>query len=40
MSLQTEAMRSTDERIITAYQRENGTWSGVELVNHPTPSGC
>jgi hypothetical protein len=39
MSLLTEAMRQTDERIITAFKRENGKWSGVEMVNHPPPSG-
>jgi hypothetical protein len=25
---------------VSAYQREPGKWSGVEMVNHPTPSGC
>ena len=40
MSILTEAMRQTEQRKITAYKRENGKWSGVEYVNHPTPSGC
>ena len=40
MSLQTEMMRATDERKITAFQHKNGKWSGMEIVNHPTPSGC
>jgi len=41
MSLQTEAMRQTDQRIITAGQKETGgLWYGLEMVNHPTPSGC
>ena len=40
MDLQTESMRSTKERSITAWQHpEDGQWSGVEFVNHPTPSG-
>jgi len=39
MSILTESMRQTDQKIITAYKRENGKWSGIELVNHPTPSG-
>ncbi len=40
MSLQTEAMRATAQRQVTAWQNDDGTWSGVEIVNHPTPSGC
>jgi len=40
MSIQTEAMRQTDQRIITAQCHANGKWSGIEFVNHPTPSGC
>ena len=40
MSLQTEAMRATDQRQITAFQHQNGKWSAMEIVNHPTPSGC
>lgn len=40
MSLQTEAMRATNNRYVTAHKRDNGKWSGVEMVNHPTPSGC
>jgi hypothetical protein len=27
-----------EQRHVTAYQDEKG-WHGVELVNHPTPSG-
>jgi hypothetical protein len=33
-------MRATPDRYVSAYQREPGKWSGVEMVNHPTPSGC
>jgi len=40
MSLHIELMRSTIDRYVTAYQPENGQWSGVEMVSHPTPSGC
>ena len=40
MSLSTEFMRSTDQRIVGAGKNKNGTWSAYELVNHPTPSGC
>jgi len=40
MSLQTEAMRATKDRYITTFQHKNGKWSGIEMVNHPTPSGC
>jgi hypothetical protein len=40
MSIQTEAMRAGADRTIHAFQHPNGKWSAVELVNHPTPSGC
>jgi hypothetical protein len=39
MSLLTEGMRQTDERVISAGQLENGNWAGYEMVNHPSPSG-
>lgn len=40
MSCQTELMRQTNDRYVTAYRRDNGKWSGIEYVVHPTPSGC
>lgn len=42
MSLQTEAMREQagDQKYVTAYKDAEGYWHGVEMVNHPTPSGC
>jgi hypothetical protein len=40
MSFQTELMRATKERYVTVFKNKNGTYSGVEMVNHPTPSGC
>ena len=39
MDILTEAMRATEERYVTTFKRDNGTWSGIEMVNHPTPSG-
>ena len=38
---QSEAMRriAGDDKIYVAEDRGDG-WHGVELVNHPTPSGC
>jgi len=33
-------MRATDQRQITTFQHKNGKWSAMEIVNHPTPSGC
>jgi hypothetical protein len=32
-------MRVTDQRCVSAAQREDGSWYGVEMVNHPAPSG-
>lgn len=39
MDLQTEWMRATPEREICVAKNANGTFSAVEMVNHPTPSG-
>jgi hypothetical protein len=40
MSLLTEMMRSGAERTVTAVKGDDALWRGIELVNHPTPSGC
>jgi len=40
MGIQEEAMRQTKDRYVTVFKNDDGTFSGVELVNHPTPSGC
>ena len=39
-SIATELMRAGSQKILTAGQDKDGMWHGVELVNHPTPSGC
>lgn len=39
MSLQTEMMRQTDQRVIHTFKRPSGKWSAIEWVNHPSPSG-
>jgi hypothetical protein len=40
MSIQTRAMRETEDRFISAIKHDDGSFSGIEFVNHPTPSGC
>jgi hypothetical protein len=42
MTLQTAAMISLagDDWHVGVYKNQDGSFSGVLFVNHPTPSGC